>query len=629
MRRPAWIAASAVAAFVVTGCMPRQPWTTDLVSVDPDGTASGTGQSGYSSTGSGFDVSSDGTHVVFMSEAGNLVAGDDNGTSDIFLRDLTTGTTTLVTAAADGSGSADGESYDPRFSSDGTKLLFRSNAGDLGPRDTNGSWDIYVKDLVADTMTLVSVNSAGTDSGNGYSYRGSFSGDGTKVAFDSYASDLDATHSDTNRRYDVYVRDLVTGTTTLVSVDASGQAAANGSQPTFSPDGTRVAFTSWETGFGPPDSGFDLDLYVRDLATETTAMVTVNAAGTDGGDRYPVGERFSPDGRRIMWSSEATDLVANDTNGRSDVFLRDLTTGTTSLVSHNAAGTASANGSSSGESFSPDGTKVLFTSSANDLGPVDPGTNYDAFIRDLATGETTLVSRNHAGTGGGNGHVHGAAFNADGTMVALTATSTDLIPYGPEGQNVYVVDLATGAITMASPDAEGTDGGNGGSSDPRFVHGSRRVVFLSGSSNLDPRDTNSAPDIYISTYEAADLRVDIAASPEPVLRGDPLTYTLTADNGGPDPAEATTLAVLLPEGVSFDDATTDVGKCAEPTPHEPRIVQCDLGDTSVGGDATVTITTTVQAEADPSLEALALVTAATVDIDDTDNLVTAESTVTG
>jgi uncharacterized repeat protein (TIGR01451 family) len=624
MRRTALIAAGAVAV-ALTGCMPRQPWTTDLLSVDPSGTTSGNGGTGSElEIGTDFAVSPDGALVAFSSDASNLVAGDDNDEADVFVRDLATGTTTLVSTSVHHPGSADGESRDVEFSPDSTKLLFRSDAWDLDEvTDQNQLWDMFVWDVATGETTLVSVNSAGTASGNFYSFRGSFGGDGTTVVFDSYASDLDPTLTDDNRDYDVYLRDLLAGTTTLVTPDASGAVAGGGFEGRLSPDGSKVLFMSWEDGYGPADPGFDLDLYARDLATGTTSLVTANPDGTDGADLYPVQPRFSPDGRRVLFSTGATNLVPHDTNGSDDVFERDLAAGTTTLVSANADGTASAAGHSSGASYSPDGTKVLFRSIAGDLGPHDPAGNNDAYVRDLATGATTLVSRNADGTGG-NGHVWEAVFNADATMVAFVSNARDLVPSGPRTDNVYVADLVSGQISLASPNAEGTSGGNNGSASPRFVTGRAQVVFLSSAFDLDPRDANSGGDLYLATYAAADLATSITASPEPVAPGGTLTYTVTAANTGPDPAPGTELGIALAPGTTLASVTGDTGTCAE---DEPGLVRCALGDLGTGAEATVTLTTTVAGGAGPALDAYALVTSGRGDVDHADNFATVRSTV--
>src|SRR5262245_24869523 len=159
----------------------------------------------------------------------------------------------------------------------------------------------------------------------------------------------------------------------LVTIDAAG-TDAGGLGPAslvFSPDGTKIAFEDVSGAFGPEDTNGSEDIYIRDLTTGTTSLVSANAGGTDSADGASVDPGFSPDGTSIAFESEADDLGPADTNAGWDVYIRDLTTGTTSLVSANAGGTGSADGVSLDAVFSPDGTRIAFISTASDFGPTD------------------------------------------------------------------------------------------------------------------------------------------------------------------------------------------------------------------------------------------------------------------
>jgi Tol biopolymer transport system component len=318
------------------------------------------------------------------------------------------------------------------------------------------------------------VNAAGTDGSNGDSTSPVFSADGTKVAFVSTGSNLGPVDTGKSSCYpaplnppppgapcqDVYVRDLTTGTTTLVSTNAAGTDSANAasSAPVFSPDGDVVAFESYASDLGPPDTrancliftipgqgpvfGPCLDVYARDLGTGTTSMISVNAAGTNGGSasasRRPV---FSPDGTSVAFESSAGDLVGPTAHfPYAELLLRDLTSGTTSLISAAPTG-APGNGESEAAVFSPDGTKVLFSSSSSNLGPthsIDPGNVGldDLYIRDLATGTISQVTINAAGTDGGLGS--GGSFSPDGEVV-YDSLATNLGPTDTNGGwDIYI-----------------------------------------------------------------------------------------------------------------------------------------------------------------------------------------------
>jgi Tol biopolymer transport system component len=244
----------------------------------------------------------------------------------------------LVSAAAGAGDSGDLQSYNPVFSPDGTMVAFQTEASNLGPADTNRLQDVYVRDLRNGEVTLVSVRSDGTSGGNAFAQEPIFSPDGTKIMFLTTASDLGPI--DTNDSGDLYVRDLRSHTTTLVSVNAAGTDSGNGSSyyGTFSPDSQKVAFHTRANDLGPPDAGDLEDVYVRDLVGHTTTLVSVNGAGTGGGNERSTTPVFSPDSTKVAFETKASDLGATDSpicpfEGSSrptsctDIYLRDLVTG--------------------------------------------------------------------------------------------------------------------------------------------------------------------------------------------------------------------------------------------------------------------------------------------------------------
>lgn len=223
------------------------------------------------------DVSRTGRLVAFTSEASNVVADDDNELADVLVRDRHARTTTLVSAAQDGT-VGNSQSGSPSISANRRYVAFDSFASDLVDGDTNGANDVFVRDLVEGTTVLVSVDAMGgpADSGSGDP---AISADGRYVAFESAATDL-VDGEDEPLTSDIFVRDLETSLTTAVSVDVDG-AAPDG--PSFSPAisaaGTRVTFWSSASDLVPGDAnGFD-DIFVRDLAAGTTERVSVSTTG--------------------------------------------------------------------------------------------------------------------------------------------------------------------------------------------------------------------------------------------------------------------------------------------------------------------------------------------------------------
>lgn len=528
MKRIAFIAAGA-AAFclgVVTAPLPggSEARAAELVSDNRFGPSdSGNGDSVPSS------VSADGTKVVFTSRASDLVPNDTNGTFDIFVRDLSARTTTLVSVNRFGTDSGNGETRISTISADGTKVAFASRASDLVTNDTNGVIDVFVRDLTTGTTTLVSANREGTDSGNEDSTSPVISADGTRVVFSSFASDLSFAGGlgpeDTNGVSDIYVRDLITEKTALVTVNDSGTDSGSigtSGRLAISADGTRVLFASFANDLVPnDDNGFE-DVYVRDLTTGTTVLVSVNGSGTESGNGFSSFPVFSAGGTRVAFSSDATDLVPDDANGTDDVFVRDLATGTTALVSINMAGTGSGNGRSGGRfppalalAISADGTRVVFSSWASDLVPTDTNNIVDLFVRDLSTRTTALVSANDSGTDGGNGGASFPVISADGTRVAFESHSSDLGPGDTNGTaDVYLRDLTTGTTTLMSVNDSGTDSGNDGSILPIISADGTRVAFSSRASDLVRNDTNGLLDAFVSPVIApatviADIMSDV------------------------------------------------------------------------------------------------------------------------
>ncbi|MEQ1824839.1 MAG: PKD domain-containing protein, partial [Pirellula sp.] len=407
-----------------------------LISVNSAGTGSGN-QFSDSAT-----LSADGKVVAFNSYASDLVVGDANDTFDVFVRNLTTNTTTLVSVKSSGAGSGNQSSSSHVLSADGKVVAFTSDASDLVAGDSNNAQDVFVRNLTTNTTTLVSVKSSGAGSGNNYSGSPVLSADGKVVAFRSSASDLVA--GDANNTTDVFVRNLTTNTTTLVSVKSSGAGSGNNysDSPKLSADGSVVAFTSTASDLVTGDANSALDVFVRNLTTNTTTLVSVKSSGSGSGNNSSSSPVLSTDGKSVAFTSFANDLVAVDANSTQDVFVRNLTSNTTTLVSVNSSGTGSGNSSSSLPALSADGKVVAFTSAANDLVAVDANSAIDVFVRNLTTNTTTLVSVKSSGSGSGNNLSSAPVLSADGKVVAFTSDASDLVPNDVNNKSdLFVVQL--------------------------------------------------------------------------------------------------------------------------------------------------------------------------------------------
>jgi Tol biopolymer transport system component len=350
----------------------RQTSVTERVSVDSLGTQ-GNSSSTFPS------ISADARFVAFQSDATNLVAGDTNGVTDVFVHDRQTSVTERVSVDSLGTQS-DGNSTFPSISADGRFVAFSSVATNLVAGDTNGVLDVFVHDRQTGVTERVSVDSTGAQS-NGASNAVTISADGRFVAFGSAATNLVA--GDTNGFIDIFVHDRQTGVTERVSVDSTG-AQSNGASNavTISADGRFVAFGSAATNLvaGP---NLTFNAYVHDRQTGVTERVSVDSTGAQGN-----GPSFAPtistDGRFVAFSSMATNLVAGDTNGVSDVFVHDRQTGLTDRVSVDSTGAQGNDQSTSPIGTPPvmsgDGRVLAFASLATNLVVGDTNGFSDVFV---------------------------------------------------------------------------------------------------------------------------------------------------------------------------------------------------------------------------------------------------------
>jgi Tol biopolymer transport system component len=369
-----------------------------------------------------------------QSKAGDLVGGDHTvHWTDIFVRDLVARTTVRASVDTEG-GDPNGGSFAPSITPDGRYVAFYSSASDLVPGDGNGYDDVFVRDLVAGTTVRVSVGAGGGDA-NSASRSPSISADARYVAFDSYASDLVA--ADGNGFADVFVRDLVAGTTVLASVDTNGgDSDGHTFAPSLSADGTDVAFYSYASDLVPGDQNGVVDVFVRNLVAGTTVRASVS---TDGGDAHDSSWQpsISADGQHVAFWSYAGDLVVKDGNHLADIFVRDLVAGTTVRASVDTAGHDS-DGGSFACALSSDGRYVMFQSNASDLVTGDGNGLSDVFLRSLDDRVTTRVSVDTAG-GDPNGGSGGPLISASGRYVAFFSYAGDLVPgRGDKGADVFL-----------------------------------------------------------------------------------------------------------------------------------------------------------------------------------------------
>ena len=570
----------------------------ELASVSSSGAAANGAKGGDHSA-----VSADGRFVVFRSAATNLVPGVSG--NQIYLRDRTANKTELVSQPSGSTNTGGSASSDwPSISNDGCRIVFESDATNLVNGDGNRSTDVFLRDRCANppTTSFASVSSQGTQ-GGGQSKNGDISGDGHVVVFWSYAIDL---VTGVSNRGQVYRHDFTTGATTLVS-DNGGQNGKGGNHssdcPSVSTDGNRVAFWSYASDIvaGVDASGV-WNIYVYDA---TTSPHTQRASSNAGGVAQDLGSNstsaiicpaISGDGRMVAFASGSGNLVADDHNGISDIFLKDLSTGEVRRLSVAGSG-AEANGPSTGRpAISANGGSVAFSTEATNLAPENASGGSHIVVREWASGQTTgLTAASNAGD------VPGMSNDAGGTYVT-SYWNGKLDPKEPStGLFAHASAPNEPPIANAGPDFEimlalATSGLDGrASSDPDGGVLTYRWTQISGPSAAIITNPTSATTGFVAplegTYSFAlvvnDGKRDSVPDVVSVIR---TGYPIPVANAGPDAVAGVDGSVTLDGSGStaYLDAPltyswtqqsgpTAVTLIAGPTSAHPRFVPREVG----------------------------------------------------
>jgi len=382
-------------------------------------------------------MSADGRIIAFSSTATNLVPGDINQVSDVFVRDRITRRTEIVSVASNGdrgaictAGSTNGSSS-PSISANGRYVAFTSCSPNLVPNDLNLARDGFVHDRVTRKTEIVSVSSTGKQGTMPLvlhdSSAAAISPDGRYVVVNSYADDL--MPNDTNGSSDAFVFDRTRRTLERVSVNSAEQQSSSatalpnggGIRPNsfgaaISDGGRFVSFNSAADNLVPGDTNLAQDLFVRDRVKGTTERVSVRTGGAQNsggpsqgaGATLDGGRGISADGRYVLMNSSGSGFIPNDT-GEFDTFVHDRATGRMQRISVRSTG-GEANGSNNSGSISLDGRYVMFSSQASNLAEGDTGSNgsntttigeqpgdYDVFIYDRKFGTVEMISRSTSG----------------------------------------------------------------------------------------------------------------------------------------------------------------------------------------------------------------------------------------
>jgi Tol biopolymer transport system component len=401
-----------------------------------------------------------------------------------------------------------GDSAFPDISADGRFVAFESAAGNFVSGDTNGNFDIFVKDRQTGAITRVSTSPTGGQA-NSNSFTPSISADGRFVAFQSFATNLLPNTSNCIANGCIFVKDRTTGALVQADVATSGQANGASGSPDISGDGRFVAFQSAATNLVAGDANGHIDIFVRDLQANTTVLASV--LGTTQGDGDSTEPSISADGHIVAFSSLADNLrVPGDGNGTSDVFRRDLVNQTTEAVSFTSTGQggATGNGASDAPHISGDGNVVVFRSLATNFGTV-PDTNNvaDTYIKTVGTLTPIRVSISTAGVQGNGASGQQSAISFNGQYVAFVSNASNLVSGDTNGfPDLFIRDRNLNQTIRANVSNSGqqANGGffaqsslsfNGSSASPT----PSLVAFDSIATNLVQPDSNGFSDVFTAS----------------------------------------------------------------------------------------------------------------------------------
>jgi hypothetical protein len=450
-------------------------------------------------------ISADGRYVLFASTANNLIL-NSNGvvipprfppSLNAYLRDRTNGTTRLISVNLSGTGGGNGDSLPRGISTNGYYVLFESVASDLMANDTNNASDVFVRDLQSGT-TMFASTSLSAEAANGSSRDSVMTPDGRYVAFVSTATNLVA--NDTNKISDVFVRDLQSSTTTIVSVGAtptnSAAPTSSSESPVITPDGRYVAFFSTATNLmsGVTNTG---EIYVRDLIAAQTRRASANARsiaysllGTSNVVSFCHG--ISADGNFVTFETVKNPPNFN-TNGL--ILRQNMQTSVTDIVGTNANVTSGPSDDFYTLDMTLNGRFIAFVANVAGYSPV---VRTAIYLWDAQTGTNTLISVNRDTGLVSDGVCSSPLVSSNGQFVAFVGSGTNLVTNSLAGEfHVYIRDQQTGITKLADGDTNGVGSGVSPTTFPVLSADGRFVVFDCVNGNLVPNDRNHAADVFV------------------------------------------------------------------------------------------------------------------------------------
>ena len=383
-------------------------------------------------------INADGTAIAYISRELPLNPVDSNGhTPTLFLQK--NGALFILNRNSAGNQDAGYSGLAPAIDDQGNRVVFSTGSA-LSPSDTNLRGDVYLRDVSNSTTTLISSDASGAVVPEGGD-QPDISGDGQYVVFRSISSTL--VPGDTNNKVDIFVKEIATGKIVRVSVDSSGlESNGHSSNPVISQNGRFIAFTSAASNLVSGDTNNRQDIFRYDRDTDgngifdetgkvATIRISLSSAGIEANADSTMSS-ISDDGNTIAFSSNATNLVSGVTVG-GQVYLRDINAGTTRVVSSDGAGvtygriirmTTSA--------LSGDGRYVVFVSNSDQMVIADLSRGNDVFLKDMQTGSLSIMSVSGPGSSARDADLYRtssdeAVISSNGHYVAFSSFADNLI----------------------------------------------------------------------------------------------------------------------------------------------------------------------------------------------------------
>ena len=454
-------------------------------------------------------ISSAGRFVLFTSFAGNLVTNAPNNFGQVFLRDRILGTTTLISATPRG-GASNGISTGHFVDDAGQKVVFQSDASNLAAFDENGAADIYMRDMPTGSNILLSASANGM-AGNAESRYPIATPDGLYVAFESAASDL--VDNDTNEVVDVFVRNIKLGAITRASLLPDGFSAAprydnelNG----ISTNGQYVLFTAY-CGVASDANKVARHIFLRDTVNQLTHWISTNMPSMTG-NALNAGECakavMTPDAKYCLFTTMLT--YDNSTTPIGAFTCRhELSTGATTLIATNPAVVTDANAGHLNCALSDDGRFAAYTVSQDKYAMTN-----QVYRWDFLTGSNLLVSVGTNSIAMGNGTSDSPRISSDGRFVLFATMASDIVTQAVRGQGDLVLrDMDTGITRLVSATQDGLAGAGWNGITAFMAADAKTIAFDSSSGMLVPGDANNEMDVFVRNMDSGAAELISAADP--------------------------------------------------------------------------------------------------------------------